>query len=244
MAEPTGDSFRALVHALHQLIKAYHHLNNTKISKGNTQGPMFLKRATKWLEALVKPANPNNAMGAMLYGNAPNWLHNSLQILEDHYTSMIRKTIDKINTLPLSEGNRAWEVALRWARRNLKNIKSVSIQAAHVEFQKILKQNPNPKPVPDPTPHPDTRHTLETQTPPTATPSHTSHTELENLIKQIRQTTDPTPQDQDQLTKAAIPSTTKRNANTPQGNPPKKNLLHPTPQHHNRATNNKKKATN
>ncbi|GAA6087139.1 uncharacterized protein LOC120555297 [Tachysurus ichikawai] len=263
MSEPTGDSFGTLVRALHQLIKAYHHLSNTKISEGNTQGPLSLKRVTKRLESIVKPANLNSATGAMLYGNARNWLHNSLQILEDHYTSMIRETVDRINILPLSEGNRAWAVALRWVRRNLKNIKPVSIQMAHAEFQKILKQDtistPNPTPLSDPAPHPNPEHALGTQTPdqapqptttilshtaltdlegfikPNPTPlsdpaphpnpehaigtqtpdqapqattttlSHTALMDLEGFIKQIRQTTNLTPQDQGQLIAAATP---------------------------------------
>ncbi|GAA6106737.1 uncharacterized protein LOC105009030 isoform X1 [Tachysurus ichikawai] len=219
MSEPTDDSFKALVRALHQLIKAYHHLSNTKISEGNTQGPRPLKRAAKRLESVVKPANPTSATGAMLYGNARNWLHNSLQILEDHYTSMIQETIDKINTLPLSEGSRAWDVALRWARRNFKTIKTDSIQKAHVEFQKILKQKaiPNPNPLSDPAPHPD--QGVQAPHPPTATPVHTAHKELDILITQIRQTTDLAQQGQGQLAKAAIPPGKKRSATTTQESP-------------------------
>ncbi|GAA6088092.1 uncharacterized protein LOC110014552, partial [Tachysurus ichikawai] len=159
--------------------------------------------AAKWLESIVKPANPTSATGAMLYGNARNWLHNNLQILEDHYTSMIQETIDKINTLPLSEGSRAWDVALRWARRNFKTIKTDSIQKAHVEFQNILNQKaiPNPTPLSDPAPLPD--QGVQAPHPPTVTPVHTAHKELEVLITQIRQTTDLAQQGQGQLAKAA-----------------------------------------
>ena len=43
------------------------------------------------LESVIKPANPNPTTQLMLYGNARNWLHTSLQILENHYENTIEE---------------------------------------------------------------------------------------------------------------------------------------------------------
>lgn len=120
MADPMGDNFGALVRALHQYIKAYHHRGNIQLSKGDTVGPPGLARITKQLEVLVKPAMPTPNTESMLYGNARNWLHNSLQILEDHYQLAVNNSVQRIRELQLTRWQEAWSVAMKWARRNLK----------------------------------------------------------------------------------------------------------------------------
>lgn len=122
-----SEKFKKLVRILHTYLKAHHHLGNIKISDGTIHEPMGLRRVSNTLEATIRPANPNYHTQLMLTGNARNWLHNSLQILEDHYLTTIKETEKILGTLQLDNWEDAWKVAIRWNRRNLKNIKDTTI---------------------------------------------------------------------------------------------------------------------
>lgn len=83
----SDEDFRILMRKLYQYIRAHHHLRNTNTA--DNQGPPSLNRITQTLETLIKAAAPAQTAEWMVFGIAHNWLHNSLQILETHYTDAI-----------------------------------------------------------------------------------------------------------------------------------------------------------
>lgn len=72
-------------------LKSQHHLANVQISTGNCEEPPRLVKTMTKLETAIRPANLTPATQQMLLGNARNWLHNSLQILEEHYMNSIEE---------------------------------------------------------------------------------------------------------------------------------------------------------
>ena len=102
-------NFKQLIRHFYQFIRAHHRLQNVQISTGNTEEPPSLKTTMRWLENLIKPADPTKSTELMLYGNA---LHNSLQILEDHYKEIIKDISLKITSMDTSRWIEAWEVAM------------------------------------------------------------------------------------------------------------------------------------
>lgn len=138
MGDTHEEDFKTLVRALFQYIKAQHHLQNVNITGGNTEGPPGLSRISTWLESLVKPANPTRNTELMLYGNARNWLHMSLQILEEHYKRAILNSSQEISRLPLTQFPEAWTVAARWAKKNFKKITEATLTKARTELKNDL----------------------------------------------------------------------------------------------------------
>lgn len=55
-----------------------------------------------------------------LYRSARSWPCESLDILKKHYTSTQEEVLVQLKGMDLEEGERALEVGVRWARRNLK----------------------------------------------------------------------------------------------------------------------------
>lgn len=135
---PEIQAFKQLVRTLHLYLKAHHHLGNIQISGGNIQEPPSLRRVVGTLETTIKPANTTDHTQLMLMGNARNWLHNSLQILEDHYQAMVRETEQTLRTSPLHDWKHAWEIAIRWNKRNLRNIKQTTIDMATIKITEFI----------------------------------------------------------------------------------------------------------
>lgn len=58
----------------------------------------------------------------MISGNARNWGYNTYLILIDHYEANLTEYLDEVSGLLIPEWKTAFEVAVRWARRNLPHI--------------------------------------------------------------------------------------------------------------------------
>ena len=136
-------NFKQLIRLLYQYIRAHHHLLHVQISTGNTVEPRSLKTTMRWLENLIKPANPNTLTDTLLYGNARNWLHTSLQILEEHYQGVIRDIVLKINSMDLNRWKEAWQIAIKWSRRNLRHIQNSTIHWATLEISEHMRTTEN-----------------------------------------------------------------------------------------------------
>lgn len=141
-----SENFKKLVRTLHLYLKFHHHLGNIKISDGSIKEPPSLHRFMGTLETQIRPACPNDHTALMLNGNARNWLHNSLQIMEDHYTTKLRETTQTLKTLSLDQWEEAWQVAIRWNKRNLKNIKESTITATTAILKNLIKDIKTGKP--------------------------------------------------------------------------------------------------
>ncbi|KAG9260799.1 hypothetical protein AMEX_G25721 [Astyanax mexicanus] len=167
----TEEEFKRLIRIMHQYIKAHHHLLNVQISTGNTEEPPSMVRTMRWLETVIKPATPTDRTETLLYGNARNWLHTTLHILEEHYLQKIGELASDIKSYNCSRWREAWQVAIRWARRNLKKIQTSTIQWATAEITQLLEPSASPennaelRSVPDPAPNQSTKYQLTTPDP-------------------------------------------------------------------------------
>ena len=108
--------------------------------------PAGMVRTMRSLEAVIKPANPNPATQLMLYGNARNWLHTSLQILENHYEKTIQEKEIIIKQLAKNSWEEAWKVAIRWTKKNLKKVKVGTILEASKKITELLQGHGEPNP--------------------------------------------------------------------------------------------------
>ncbi|MGL4472601.1 MAG: hypothetical protein ACRCT3_20770, partial [Aeromonas hydrophila] len=75
------------------------------------------------LASLIKPAIPTENTVDMIVGNAKNWGHTTLVILQDHYREGLERMLKDWTEQFDSDWKAAFEVATRWARRNLPRVK-------------------------------------------------------------------------------------------------------------------------
>lgn len=117
--EPPKTEFQTWTKWLYNLLRGHHHLRQMRKGLRSNHVPPPLRGMTNFLSQLATPALPTIATATLLRGNASNWLQANLQILEQHYEGMISTV--KTNLLKPVKINhqRAWLVALRWARGRL-----------------------------------------------------------------------------------------------------------------------------
>ena len=141
------EKFKKLVREMHQYIKAYHHLTNVHISDGTTQEPLGMVRTMRRLESVIKPAVPTVTTNLMLYGNARNWLHTGLQMLEDHYEKTLKETETNIKQLTVHEWKKALKVAIQWSQRNLREASRIVLSLILLRIAKLVLGDIDPIPV-------------------------------------------------------------------------------------------------
>ncbi|TNN25098.1 hypothetical protein EYF80_064773 [Liparis tanakae] len=109
--------FQAGVRAAYALLRAHHHLVHARRGTRAEVVPRGLARATVYISGVLSPAAPNDETAEKVEGNAVNWLHTSLQVLEEHYEGVIGRAMVAVGQVD-KEGpidhQQAWEVALRW----------------------------------------------------------------------------------------------------------------------------------
>ena len=71
---------------------------------------------------MIKPAAPTSNTLDLIMGNAKNWGHNTLLILEQHYTEGLDASIQDISGNLTPDWRTAFQVATKWARKNLSRI--------------------------------------------------------------------------------------------------------------------------
>lgn len=103
------------VRGIHTVIKLAHHLKNVSAS----EPPPTIVRLTDNLSTIIKPAAPNPKTQLLIEGNAKNWAHTTLLILQDHYTDTMEAEVEKLEGLSAHDWHAPFEVAKSWARRNL-----------------------------------------------------------------------------------------------------------------------------
>lgn len=86
---------------------------------------------------VVVSAAPAPTTGWKIYGSARRWLCESLDILRKHYTSTQEEVLAQLKGMDLEEGERALEVGVRWAHRNLKNIQESSVRMAVGDIRRL-----------------------------------------------------------------------------------------------------------
>lgn len=119
--EPADPQFGRLVRKMHTLIKMVHHLQNVSQKPGKPE-PRMIARMVEILADMIKPAAPTQRTMDMIYGNAKNWGHNTYLILMEHYEAGVEDLLKELSGLLTTEWKNAFEVAVRWAKRNLPRI--------------------------------------------------------------------------------------------------------------------------
>ena len=107
--------FTQKVRVVYRVIKAAHHLKN--VSGPDT--PPMIAKTTHSLATLIKPASPNDATQLLLEGNARNWEHTALLVLQDHYEQSMSKGVRELAQFPDQNWKGPFEVATVWATKNL-----------------------------------------------------------------------------------------------------------------------------
>ena len=71
---------------------------------------------------MIRPAAPSPCTQDFIVGNAKQWGHNTMIILQDHYKNTLDTLLEEISTLLTPSWKECFEVASRWARRNLSRL--------------------------------------------------------------------------------------------------------------------------
>lgn len=153
MASPKTD-FQLLLRVFAKYIKAYHHLQHTNCSP-TTETPIRLKRIQDDLTKLVRPAFPTAQTDIVKEYNAKNWMYTTLQILEEHYLSLIAGVQTEINHLSLDGWERAVQVAVSWVKKDLPGIKETTIVQATTNLKALVDKRPQPQSSIQSRPNPD-----------------------------------------------------------------------------------------
>lgn len=119
--EPAGPQFGRLIRKLYAVIKRVHHLQNVALKQGK-QEPRMIARMVEVLSTMITPAFPTQRTADFIVGNAKNWGQVTCQILEDHYERGLEEHLEELRGSLPPDWKTAFEVAGRWARRNLPRI--------------------------------------------------------------------------------------------------------------------------
>ncbi|KAM7396088.1 hypothetical protein PAMP_019160 [Pampus punctatissimus] len=129
--------FGRLIRKLHAVIKTVHHLQNVVLEPGKAE-PRMISRMVGILSDMIKPAAPTRHTADMIVGNAKNWGHNTYLILREHYETGLEDLLQQFTGILIPDWKSAFEVAVRWARRNLPRITQSVID--HAEALITAKQ--------------------------------------------------------------------------------------------------------
>lgn len=80
---------------MHTVIKLTHHLKNVT----SKPEPKMISRMVEILASLVKPAFPTPDTVDFIRGNAMNWGHNTVTILEEHYTNALEAAMQDLSSI-------------------------------------------------------------------------------------------------------------------------------------------------
>lgn len=132
--------FKRMVRQMHKYIKMKHNLLNLREME-EEPGPRSLQKVARWLGVVVVPAAPAPTTGWQLFGSARRWLLESWGILKNHYTTAQREALAQLEGIDSEMGERALEVAARWARRNLRNIQEGTVRGAMGEIRRWVGES-------------------------------------------------------------------------------------------------------
>ena len=82
----------------------------------------MISRMVEILADMIKPAAPTQRTVGLVTGNAKNWGHTTCLILTEHYEQGIEDLLEELAGLLTPGWEAAFEVAVRWATRNLPRI--------------------------------------------------------------------------------------------------------------------------
>ncbi|KAE8277359.1 hypothetical protein D5F01_LYC24726 [Larimichthys crocea] len=122
-ADPT---FGRLIRKIYAVTKTVHHLQNVAPKPGKEE-PRMITRMVEVLSGMIKPAAPTRQTSDLITGNAKNWGHNTCLILMEHYEKCLEEFLEDLSGFLTPDWKGAFEVAVRWARKNLPRISQDAI---------------------------------------------------------------------------------------------------------------------
>lgn len=133
--QQTDTDFVRQVRILSRLIKARHHLS--KLQSGE---PPAIKKLREHLTEIIKPAAPGDITLTLIKSNADNWAHTTMQILTDHYESLLIQVRTDLTNETTSDMNAPFDVAAKWCRRSLgRRLQPSTIDHAHRILQDTIQ---------------------------------------------------------------------------------------------------------
>lgn len=136
----TGD-FTKCVRIMCKIIKMTHHLHNVS----QDSEPPMICRMIRTLSTFIKPALPLTKTMDFILGNAKNWGHTSMLILQNHYMEQIDNLILELTAISSSDWQEPFRVAANRARRDLGHrLLSDSVRKAETILEnKVYNNNHN-----------------------------------------------------------------------------------------------------
>ena len=125
---PPTPKFARTVNKMCTITKMVHHLQNVS-TKAETQPKMIAKMVDQ-LATMIHPVASNPKTQDMIIGNAKNWGHSTLIILEEHYERELEKNLNELATDLDKEWKIPFEVATRRAKKHVPRIQQESIDHA------------------------------------------------------------------------------------------------------------------
>lgn len=126
---PTDPKFGRLVRQLHKVIKTVHHYQNVAVEQ-EKPAPKMITRMVYNLANMIKPACPNPDTADLIVGNAQNWGYTTMQILQEHYKAVLDQLLTDLKNDHVTEWTEAFNVATKWARKNLPHLSQEVIDHA------------------------------------------------------------------------------------------------------------------
>ena len=151
---PADDNLRLLIRDIYAFIRATHHLQQVAPDSGLLTPPT-INRMINTLSSMIKPALPTPATLLLIEGAAKHWGHTVCLVLKQHHEDHGHKLMQCLTGRLTGDWLSAFQVAARWARRNLPHLgpDTLSVAEALLSSKACHDAAPSPAPSP-PTPPP------------------------------------------------------------------------------------------
>ncbi|CAJ1071375.1 hypothetical protein D5F01_LYC24724 [Xyrichtys novacula] len=138
--QPADPEFGQLVRKMFSLIKVAHHLRNVD-PKSRKVEPKIITRMVEILSTMIKPAVPTPETMELIKDNAEAWGYNTISTLVNHYELGFDEVMFELTELMIPQWRDAFEVAVRWAKRNLPRITDEAIGVAYARISDYVKES-------------------------------------------------------------------------------------------------------
>ena len=160
--QAAGVQLGLLIRKTYKVIRLAHHLQNMSPHE-DKPWPAMINRMVNTLTGMIKPALPSQRTKDLITGNALNWGHTTSLILMEHYEASLEDSLRDLVGGPTANWKEAFQVASRWARRNLDRITQAGLDHAEALITARLRGEQQPQAL---APQP---RAMPVQTPPTQT---------------------------------------------------------------------------
>lgn len=119
--EAADPQFACLIRKLYKVLRMVHHLQNVA-PRDDRSPPRMIGRMMDTLTGMIKPAAPSRQTMDLIEGNARNWGYTTCIILKEHYEAGLEDSLLDLVGSSTTGWKEAFQVASRWAKRNLPRI--------------------------------------------------------------------------------------------------------------------------